>query len=148
MGRLIPFIAFLLCGQIAFGQTSVYGKYKGSGMLLDTLRITFYLSLNEDGSYAMNSSRKDSLMTETGKWKRNGDNIKLKPKYSKAEKQYALQRTFVLNIEGDRLIWKPYKSRRELERKTKKHEKEMSETVGENVTLVDKSEPLILYKEN
>ena len=87
-------------------------------------------------------------MTETGKWRQIGDKIRMKPKYSKAEKKIALQKTFVLDIKNDNLIWKPYKSKRELKRQTKKFEKEMSKIVGEKVTLVNMSEPLILYKEN
>jgi hypothetical protein len=145
MSRHLLIIAILFGGQFAFGQSSIYGKYRGTGILFDSLRITYQLRLKEDGSYTMQYSRKDSLMAETGKWRHKGGKVKLKPKYSKAEKQYALQRTFVLDIEGDRLIWK--KSNPELERDTKKFEKEMSKTVGENVTLVAKSEPLILYKE-
>ncbi|SHG05129.1 copper resistance protein NlpE N-terminal domain-containing protein [Flavisolibacter ginsengisoli] len=141
MGRQILFIAILLCGQFAFGQSSVYGKYKGSGMLLDTLIIAFHLDLKQDGNYTMKSSRKDTLVTETGKWQRIGDKIKLKPKYSKAKKKYRPEKTFVLNIEGDSLVWKPNFNMR-------KFEKEMTKNVGEKVTLVDKSEPLVLYKEN
>jgi hypothetical protein len=89
----------------------------------------------------MKSSRKDSSITESGKWRLKSDKIKLKPESSKAEKQYALQRTFVLNIEGNSLIWKPNYNKR-------KFEKEMNKAVGENVTLADKSKPLILYKNN
>jgi hypothetical protein len=141
MNRNILFIAIILCGQFAFGQSSVSGKYKGAVMLFDSLSITYQLSLQQGGSYTMSYSRKDSSMTETGKWRQKGDKIKLKPKYSKAEKQNALQRTFVLNIEGDSLVWKPNLNKQ-------KFEKEMSKTVGENVTLIDKSQPIILYKEN
>jgi hypothetical protein len=141
MRRNILFIAILLCGQTAFGQNSVYGKYIGTVKLFDSLRITFQLSLRQDGSYTMKSSRKDSSITESGKWRLKSDKIKLKPESSKAEKQYALQRTFVLNIEGNSLIWKPNYNKR-------KFEKEMNKAVGENVTLADKSKPLILYKNN
>ena len=141
MSRDILFVAILLCGQFAFGQSSLYGKYRGTGILFDSIRITYDLSLKQDGSYTMKYPRKDSLMTETGKWRRHDHKIKLKPKYSKAEKQYALQRTFVLNIEGDRLIWEPNMNKQQLEKK-------ISQNAMEKLTLVDKSEPLILYREN
>ena len=141
MSRHILLITILLCGQFAFGQDTVYGQYRGTGKLFDSLSVTFYLSLKQDGRYTMKSTWKDSLRTETGKWRQKSDKIRLNPKYSKAKKQFALQKTFVLNVESGRLIWMPNMNKRKLE-------KEISKTVGENVTLVDKSEPLILYKEN
>src|SRR5881398_2741312 len=107
MSKQILFITVLLCGQLAFGQSSAYGKYRSTGLIFDSLRLSFYLSLKQDGSYTMEYLSRDSLMTEFGKWRQKANKIELRPKYSKAEKQYALQRTFVLNIEGDKLIWKP-----------------------------------------
>src|SRR5215212_3770296 len=116
MSRHILFVAILLSGQFAFGQSFLYGKYRGTGIFFDSLPITYHLNLKQDGSYTMKYPSKDSLMTETGKWRQHDDKIKLKPKYSKAEKQYALQRTFVLNIEGDRLIWEPNMNKKKLEK--------------------------------
>jgi hypothetical protein len=141
MRRPILFIFFLLFGQFTFGQSSVYGNYKGSGMLLDTFVVSFELSLKEDGKYTMKSSRKDSLKIETGKWRQKGEKIKLKPQYARAEKQYATQKTFILNIEGDSLVWTTKFNKR-------KFEKEMSKNVGEKATLVDNSKPIVLYKVN
>lgn len=92
----------------------------------------------------MQFPRNDSLATLTGKLRQKGDKIKLKPEYSKADKSYGLERTFVFNIEGDRLIWnsKPIENKRKVERK-------MSKVVGEKVIItVISPEPLILNKEN
>lgn len=142
-------IAFLFVVQFAVGQNSIYGDYKGKQVIFDTILYTFHLSLKEDGRCTMQYRRMDSVVTLTGKWWQKGDKIKLRHAYSKADKAYGLERTASLNIEGDKLIWKPTQNKRKLEKGKRKAEREVRKTVGEKVTLtIVMAEPLVLIKEN
>lgn len=100
-------INFLFSGQFAVGQNSIYGDYKGTQVVFGSIRHTIHLSLKKDGRYIMQSPRRDYLVTLTGNWRKKGDQIKLKKEYSKTNRSYGLARTYILDIEDDKLIWKP-----------------------------------------
>src|SRR5215831_18232958 len=125
----ILFIGILLSCQFAFGQS---GDYSGTSPIFDTTRHSIHLSLKEEGLFILQYPAGDPLATLTGKWRRKRDKIKLTPKYSKADKtdkSNGVDRPFVLNIEGDRLVWKAKPVRN-----TRRFERQMSREVGEKVT--------------
>src|SRR5688500_16211785 len=90
-------IVFLFGAQSAVGQNSIYGDYKGTQVVVDSIRYTFQLSIKENGRYTMQYPRIDSTVTLIGKWRQKGDKLKLKQQYSKANKSYGLDRTIELN---------------------------------------------------
>lgn len=143
------FIAFLIGAQFAVGQNPIHGDYKGTQVLVDSIPYTFHLRLKEDGRYTMQFPRMGSIVTLTGKWWKKGYKIKLRHAYSKGDKSYGLERTTSLNIEGDKLVWKPTENIRKIEKSKRKAGREMSKVVGEKVILITiMAKPLVLVKED